>query len=306
MKFCEMFLIAFVLATFMVLSLVSSIGAQSVALVSANSVATYPLLAMPEEYVDYTISRVNGSLWAKIDGTYPLYKLFGAGDVFKLGDVEYTVLSDDLPMVYPTPPGTTNIIVRMNETELSWSNFTETYPEALHHTAIGDWPMIYCEINNASDYFTLKIHYEHPVAIINGSYTFLYDLNISPYLTPWSNKSTAYFNIRMEAPYANLHMSTTASNEAWTPANYSTTRDDTSETITLKIVSEYSKQLLGDLIVSFTDPTPGFLGTGLPLEHGYGIVALVAVAIVTVFLVYFRKAKKAAVKAEKTKPEVVV
>jgi hypothetical protein len=27
---------------------------------------------MPEEQVNYTITKVNGTLWAKIDGTYPL------------------------------------------------------------------------------------------------------------------------------------------------------------------------------------------------------------------------------------------
>ena len=34
---------------------------------SAQEVST---LAMPEEYVNYAITRVDGVLWAKIDGTY--------------------------------------------------------------------------------------------------------------------------------------------------------------------------------------------------------------------------------------------
>jgi hypothetical protein len=66
---------------------------------------------------------------------------------------------------------------------MSWSNYTQIYPEALHHTAVGDWWMIYSNLENVSDYFELKIHYEHPLEMINGSYLFLYDLNISPYLS---------------------------------------------------------------------------------------------------------------------------
>jgi hypothetical protein len=85
-------------------------------------------------------------------------------------------------MVYPTPSDTTNIHVKMNETELDWSN----YPHDTHHTAIGDRSMIYCVIAPVSDYFVLKIHYEHPVQLINGSYLFLYDLNIREYLSDWS------------------------------------------------------------------------------------------------------------------------
>jgi hypothetical protein len=109
-------------------------------------------LAMPEEIINYTITNINGRLWAKIDGTY-LLQMLGA-EAF-----------DSLPLVYPTPPGTTNITVTMDETELAWSNYTEIYPAALHYTALGYWSMISCTI--------------YPViALINGSYTFLYDFNI--------------------------------------------------------------------------------------------------------------------------------
>ncbi len=256
-----------------------------------------PLVAMPKEYINYTITPVDGSLWAKVDGKYPLHKIFGARDVFELDGLEYYVLSDELPMVYPTPPGTTNISVKMNETELNWSNYTEARPEATHYTAIGDWPMIYCEIDHIPDYFILTIHYEHPLNIVNGSYTFLYDLNISPYLSPWSNKSTAYFSIRMETNYTNLNVYTVRSNGTRNPINYTITKENTAETITLKIVSEYSKPLLGDLVISFTTPktpestNPAFFGTSLPTEYGYAIVAT-AIAAIAILISLFLKRKK--------------
>ncbi|MBC7130783.1 hypothetical protein H5T51_06160, partial [Candidatus Bathyarchaeota archaeon] len=112
--------------------------------------------------------------------------------------------------------------------------------------------MIYCKINYTPDYFTLKISYEHPVEIVNGSHIFLYDLNISPYLTPWSRKSTAFFTIRMEVPYANLSIYTTGANGVWHPVNYTIVKEDTVDIISFQIVSEYAKPLHGDITVKFT------------------------------------------------------
>jgi hypothetical protein len=57
---------------------------------SKDSLCTTPLITMPEEYIKYTITTINGSLWAKIDGTYPLHVLFW---------------HEPLMLVYPTPPG---------------------------------------------------------------------------------------------------------------------------------------------------------------------------------------------------------
>jgi hypothetical protein len=206
-----------------------------------NPPSSSPLITMPEEYINYTITTINGSLWAKIDGTYPLHVIGW---------------SEPLLLVYPTPPGTTNISLKMDETELSWNNFTEIYPEAVHFTALGNWPMINCTIHPVPEYFTLKIHYEHPVMLINGSHTFLYDLNISPYLSEWSTKSTAYFTIRMETSYTSLHVNAIATDETLTPINYTTTTDGTAKTVAFSIVSEYSKPLLGDILVTFTTATP--------------------------------------------------
>jgi hypothetical protein len=225
-------------ATVLAILLVSAVATiQLVNSEDADSLPTVPVITMPEEYINYTITTINGSLWAKIDGTYPLHVIGW---------------HEPLLMVYPTPPGTTNISLKMDETELSWSNFTEFYPDALHFTALGNWPMINCTIPSVPEYFTLKIHYEHPVTLINGSYTFLYDLNISPYLSEWSNKSTAYFTIRMETDYTSLNVNAIATDGTLTPINYTTTPSGTAETVTFPIVSEYYKPLLGDILVTFT------------------------------------------------------
>ncbi len=211
-------------------------------LVVANPAQSNLILAMPEEYINYTITRINGTMWAKIDGTYPIYLLSGSEGGSQCAPI------GELPMVYPTPPNTTNIHVKVNETELEWSN----YPYETHHTAIGDWSMVYCVIKPVSDFFVLSIHYEHPVQLINGSYVFLYDLNIRDYLSPLSPNSTAYFTIRMEMNASNLQAFTTASDSIWNPIDYKVREEGATEIMTLHVYSEYSKPLLGDLAITFS------------------------------------------------------
>lgn len=258
--------------TFLPMLLLSAATAtQLVNSENTNSLPTSPLITMPEEYINYTITTINGSLWAKIDGTYPLNVLYWQGA---------------LPLVYPTPPGTTNISLKIDETELSWDNFTEFYPDAVHFTTIGNWPMINCTINPVPEYFTLKIHYEHPVMLINGNHTFLYDLNISPYLSEWSTKSTAYFTIRMETNYKNLHVNAIATDETVTPINYTTTTDDTTKTVTFQIISEYTKPLLGDILVTFTVADAP---TAVEFSYLLIILPIAVIATLIVRIAYKRK-----------------
>jgi len=146
--------------------------------------------------------------------------------------------------------------------------------------------MINCTINPAPEYFTLKIHYEHPVMLINGSHTFLYDLNISPYLSEQSTKSTAYFIIRMETNYTSLHVNTIAIDETVTPMNYTTTTDGTAETVTFQIVSEYGKPLLGDILVTFTTANAP---TAVEVSYLLIILPIALIAMIIVRLAYKRR-----------------
>ena len=267
-------------------------GLQFVGFAAANPVPVYSL-KMPEEYISYTICCVNGSLWAKVDGTYPMTK-FGVDCDDQSGGIDnvlFTFTGDTLLMAYPTPPGTTNISIKVDETELEWSNYTQNFPDELHYTAIGDWPMISCTICPVLDQFMLKIHYEHPILLINGSHTFLYDLNISPYLSPWSNKSTAHFEISFETDYKDLQAHTIATDGTLRTVDYVVTE----ETASLQVVSEYAEPLPGDLLISFdADKQPeqtnsGFFGSIL---HGYALAAVTLVAAVTLLGYLFLKHKR--------------
>jgi len=103
--------IAFALILVLLTSLVAGFGAINLA--SANPDDTFPILAMPIEYVNYTVTSVNGSLWATVDGYYPVSIING--------------FNGDLPMVYPMPPGTINIRVYLGGQELSWINYTQAH-----------------------------------------------------------------------------------------------------------------------------------------------------------------------------------
>lgn len=234
-----------IFAVIIILVLLASSAAsfQLFPFVSANPDGSFPTLSMPIEHVNYTVIRVKGTLWAKIDGNYPIY----------IQNQSDCTFNGDLPMVYPMPPGSTNIRVTLDDHEVSWSNYTQTYPDALHHTAIGDWWMIYSVLGGVSDFFVLKIHYEHPLETVNSSYIFLYDLNISPYLSQASPNSTAYFTIRMETNATNLHAYTTETDTKWNPLNYTTTTEDSTTIVAIQMRSEYDKPLVGDLVVVFSD-----------------------------------------------------
>lgn len=242
---------------------------------TANPEGSLPNLSMPVEYINYTITRINGTLWAKIDGDYPICLL-------KQLDCSF---AGDLPMVYPMPPQTTNIRVSLDNKEVSWSNYTQSYPEALHHTAIGDWWMIYCNLENASDYFELKIHYEHPIEVVNGSYLFLYDLNISTYLSPQSNSSTAYFTVYMETNFASLNVYSTQTDTKWNPVNFTLTKNGSTEVVSVQIHSEYGKPLIGDLVVEFSQDRQ-------VSEFPFWILPILSTGALLATIIYRRKTAK--------------
>jgi hypothetical protein len=223
----------------------------------ANPDESFPNLSMPSEQVNYTIASINGSLWAEIDGDYPISIQSSSDCIFR----------GDLPMVYSMPPGATNIHVFLDGQELRWTNYTQDYPDAQHHTAIGDWGMISCVLSGVSDTFELKIHYEHPLQMINGSYLFLYDLNISPYLSEQSNNSTCYYTIRIETNTTNLHAYTTATDSQWNPITFTKTQEGAITVISVAEHSVYNKPLPGDFVVEFNvvDQIPEFPLWVLPI-----------------------------------------
>ena len=196
-------------------------------------------------------------------------------------------------MVYPMPPGTTNINVTLNDHELAWSNYTQSSPNALHQTAIGNWWMIYSVLPNVSGFFTLRIHYEHPLETVNGSYLFLYDLNISPYLSEQSENSSAHFTVRFKTNFTDLHVYTAQPDSTareWKPINYTTTTENSTKVVNILMYSEYpgvsGKSLPGDLVVEFSNANQTSDSQLLWLS---AILLFTALLLVTAFYIKRRK-----------------
>ena len=249
----------------LILSFVIVIGSDLNIVNAQSSQTIFPNLSMPKEYINYTITDKNGSLWTKVEGKYPI-TILNNSDNSQI----------DFPMVYPIPPNTKNIQIKLNDKELSWTNYSLLYPDLLHHTAIGDWSMVYCLLENVSDSFLLEIEYEHPIQKENNDYQFLYDLNINPYLFDESPKSTAYFTINFESDISNIQLFTTKTDTTWISLNYSLQEEESNKIVTCQINSEYLEQLQGDLLVSFEDLNSQevsnfFLGGSIILAIVFGL-----------------------------------
>ncbi len=206
---------------------------------SPSSTPLEPVFSMPKEYLNYTIAERNGAPWAIIDGIYPIF--YSNQDIF-----------DIISMVYPTPPGTTNITITVNGTNIGWSNFTEQFPTALHHTMLGEWAMVEATFQ-PSAFFTLAIHYEHPIIQVNGTYQFLYDLNIGSYLSDSSPNSTAYFRVKTEMPLSTLKIYAVPNDNDRNELSYATHFDGARREVTFEVTSEFDKPLLGDVLFTFSN-----------------------------------------------------
>jgi hypothetical protein len=69
----------FVWALVFVLLFISLTKFTHVDFAVANPNESFPNLAMPAEQVNYTIVSINGTLWAEIDGNYPISILSSPG-----------------------------------------------------------------------------------------------------------------------------------------------------------------------------------------------------------------------------------
>lgn len=249
-----------------------------------------PQLSMPIEHINYTVTAVNGTLWAKIDGDYP---------IFIQNSAEIA-----LPMAYPMPPNSTNIHVYLGDTELVWDNYTQVFPEMLHKTAIGDWWTIYSFLDNLKDSFVLNIHYEHPLERVNDSYMFLYDLNIRDYLSAESSSSIAYFSIRFESNVSDVHVYTAPVDSVasqWQPKNFSQTTEGASQVVQFEMYSQYGEALPGDLVVVFNGGSDGAVENGqeetLPV---WVIPVVIDIALVAILIYVKRKTLVSAFSSRKT------
>lgn len=213
-------------------------GVSETVYFTVQTMPAEPIFSMPKEYINYTITTRDGIMWAAVDGNYPIYCANAA-------------IANEVEMLYPTPPGTNNILITLDGTQLSWRNYTEQHPTARHHTILGDWPMITTTFT-PSEFFVLTIHYEHPVIVVNESYQFLYDLNIAPYLSASNPTSTAHFTLKSEINLAGLEVFTVASDDSRRKVEFIIENEEGAQSMTFAVTSEYGEPLPGDVLIKFS------------------------------------------------------
>ena len=277
--------LSIVLVLVLLASAVSGLGFVLTA--RAASDGSIPQLSMPMEHINYTITEINDTLWAKIDGSYPISQLNQPG-------------CSVLPMVYPMPPNAANIHVILDGKELEWTNYTQAFPGEVHKTAIGEWGMISCLLENLSDSFLLEIHYMHPLERVNGSFLFLYDLNIRDYLSMESPGSIAYFTIRFDSNITGVHAYTALPGSVqsqWKPAAYTTADEDAARTVKVEMHSTYNTDLPGDLIIVLSSAPLNAVNIE---EPSWLIPVTIDIVFVGIILYVKRKAVASAFSSRKT------
>jgi hypothetical protein len=239
---------------------------------------------MPNEYIDATIFRVDGAPWAVVDGEYPFVKL---------GDVAGVL------MYYPVPPEAPaeKISVKMDDTLLSWD-----YSPPIYQTVLGDFPMIWWGISPVPENFTIKTHYEHPLPLIDGNYSFLYASGTGKYLgSPYAKETTAYINICIsydvasEANQISVYTIANVSGDwVWKPADYDITPEVEGWKISLTLVSEPFEPLEEDTLVTIQNNSVG--GILVPVDQFsllapyIGLVSTILVATVAT-TIYVKRVK---------------
>lgn len=261
--------IPLIIIVIFILSVITMVPQRLIAKASSDQ-SFIPTLAMPKEYINYTITSNNEQLWAKIYGKYPINVTNPKNEMVSF------------QMFYPIPLNTKNIKITLNKQEVDWFNYTQKLPNTIHHTAIGNWPMIQCTLENVSNSFLLEIQYEHPIQKINGKYVFLYDLNISPYLSIENPNSAAYFTLIFQIDITEIQAFTAKTDTSWNPIEFAE-KQNSAKVVTIQIESFYSKPLLGDLIVSFN--YPDLLAT----QNIFVIVVSLTIITVLVLYFYFKK-----------------
>jgi parallel beta-helix repeat protein len=201
-------------------------------LVTANPIPIPTPPIMSEEYINATISRTDGKLLARVNGTYPFE---GGGSYY-------------VTMYYPVPQDADKISVKMDETSLDWSYSDWTYP-----TVIGDWPMIYWETDPPYT-FTIETYYEHFVPLNNGNYTFLYAMGTGKFLDYYTKETTAYVSVSIskDVAYSDslINVYTITEDGVWKPANYNIAQQDETWVVTLTVVSPSWYPLTEDLLIT--------------------------------------------------------
>lgn len=270
--------VAFILSFLVIVSAATWSAAMPAAVAEAQESISF--VSMPVEYVNYTVSTINRTLWATVDGTFPM-------------QIAQAQVGQELPMVYPTPLGVTNISLKLNGQPVHFSNLTQSNPEAQYYTYLGYWPMIFFIIQPASANFVLTIHYRQPIVWANETDMFLYNLNISPFLSNSSATSAAHFTVVFKTDCTDIKVYTVPGdssiprNDVRTPVDFTLNGNNGTQVASFTITSDYAKPVPGDELVTFNTAQ-----TQIPEIQSNGLALLTLMAASAGALLLLAKKQK--------------
>lgn len=254
-------------------------GMHAVKVTKANFIPIPAVMAMPEEYVNVTISQVNGTLWAKVDTTYLLHRVYEEGVQNVSGKTLY--VWDLMDGVYPIPPNAVDFSLKASETSVRYYNASSDF-KTDYLTVLGYWPCATYSISPLPENFSITTHYEQLLSSDVGNFTFIYPMITRPYLTEGNNRTTTYISLRMDVDLLNMHAFVIEAQRqwvsnslrsplgfsspyptlggvetnpnrtlwSWKTLNSTTTSENGAKTLGFEIESEYSGTPLWDVIVS--------------------------------------------------------
>jgi hypothetical protein len=310
--------------TALALTLISALLLSAVAEMSFMKVAKAnpgpatqiaPIVSVPEMQVNATISRVNGTLWAKVDAAYQMDTVYAFGDTYQAENygfgllvnpspfITVTVAYDRLDAQFPVPLNTTNVSVKMDGQELDWAPTNRTY-----HLFDADLPELHWKISPVPSDFSITAHYEHPIPIITqthadlGSYALLFPLGsryglqeIIDYAYneyPWFGNSTAaQISIRTEPILTSIRAYSMDGFGTLKPLDYTVSKENAAGKIDLVVSGEIPDSDLQNttrpfgVVVVFDEATD----TSEPFPTTWLIAAAAVAAVGAALLVYLKK-----------------
>jgi len=152
-----------------------------VKIVYANPIPV-PSIMMPYEYITADVIVRNGTTLVKVEGTYIFVSFFR-----------------NVSMSYPIPPNSTQVVVKMDGDEISYSYSSKIYPTILGDFQFINWTLAVPD----SGGFAIEVDYEHLLPEIEGNYTFLYAMGTGKYWELYDKSTTAYVTVNIDMEISN-------------------------------------------------------------------------------------------------------
>jgi hypothetical protein len=284
----------------------------------SNVANGYPLLEIPpkvnvsEMNANATISKVNGTLWVKIDAEYKMHTVYAYGDSYLaenygMGLVLYpespyvmvTVTQDILEAHYPVPLDATNISVKLNGEEAGVQQDTHGY----FHLFDANLPEMNWTVSPVPHDFVVTVHYEQPVSETTEAYAYLGEYaftlplygrygcsNISYALYSWYGYPPNNYRVQIKSSLTELHelqVYSVDTRGTLTPLSHSLISDEGSWVIAFSREEE-SSFVHGAVVVFNTTSEEGVQFPVVPFVAAFAIAMVMGATL----LVYHKKCRR--------------